>query len=155
MLRRVVLRPLSCRCLVPSCFAFVSVLVLSYLLRVVFLLRCAACLSSWVDLSTHFCWFGVVLGVDVGHFGSSWGALGRILDGLEASWTVLGSSCARKTVQLSDAPFWPATWVDFWTVLGAQEGAQTTQDDTLRPQDAPRGRQDGAQDDQKSMIKSN
>ena len=93
MLRLVVLRLLSCRCLVLSCLAFVSVLVLSYLLRVVFLLRCAACMSSWVDLSTHFWSFGVVLGVDVGHFGSSWGALGTILGcvlailgGLGRSW---------------------------------------------------------------------
>ena len=93
MLRLVVLRLLSCRCLVLSCLAFVSVLVLSYLLRVVFLLRCAACMSSWVDLSTLFWSFGVVLGVDVGHFGSSWGALGVVLGrllgvlrGLERSW---------------------------------------------------------------------
>ena len=93
MLRLVVLRLLSCLCLVLSCLALASVLVLSYLLRVVFLLCCAACLSSWVDLSTHFCSFGVVLGVDVGHFGSSWGALGAILGGLlgvlgglERSW---------------------------------------------------------------------
>ena len=66
-----------------------------------------------------------------------------------------------------------------WEVLGAVDGPQPTkwkiggghksilgpswapkrapkrpQDDTLRAQDAPRGRQDGAQDDQKSIIKS-
>ena len=93
------LRLLSCLCLVLSCLALVSVLVLSYLLRVVFLLRCAACLSSWVALSTHFCSFGVVLGVDVGHFGSSWGALGivlgrllGVLGGLVEAWNGLGNA---------------------------------------------------------------
>ena len=80
MLRLVVLRLLSCLCFVLSCLALASVLVLSCLLRVVFLLRCAASLSSWVDLSTHFCSFGVVLGVDVGHLGSSWGALGVVVE---------------------------------------------------------------------------
>ena len=105
MLRLVVLRLLSCLCLVLSCLALVSVLVLSYLLRVVFLLRCAACLSSWVDLSTHF-WsfgvvlahfwsFGVVLEVDVGHFGSSWGALGTVLGGLLGVLASLGRSWDR------------------------------------------------------------
>ena len=59
----------------------------------VFLLCCAVCLSSWVALSTHFWSFWVVSGVDVGHFGSSWGALGvvlrgllGVLRGLERSW---------------------------------------------------------------------
>ena len=83
-------------CILSCCVScLVVVLVLSYLLRVVFLLRCAACMSSWVDLSTHFWSFGVVLGVDVGHFGSSWGALATILAGLLGVLGSLGRSWGR------------------------------------------------------------
>ena len=126
MLRLVVLRLLSCLCLVLSCLALASVLVLSYLLRVVFLLRCAACLSSWADLSTHFCSFGVVLGVDVGHFGSSWGALGTVLGGLLG---VLGG-LERPGKRLMDPS----------QQSGKSRAAEDQFSDRLG---GPRGRQDG------------
>ena len=74
----------SCRVFVLRCLVSPLSLSLFCLICVVlvFLLCCAVCLSSWVALSTHFWSVWVVSGVDVGHFGSSWGALGRILGGL-------------------------------------------------------------------------
>ena len=128
---------LSCLCFCP-CFVLSASCCLSVALRCVYVVLGGfvdSFLVVWGRLGGR-CWpFWVVLGGSWDHFGVCFGHLGR-------SWAVLGSSCARETVQLSDAPFWPATWVDFWTVLGAQEGAQTTPRRHLetprRPKRAPR-----------------
>ena len=90
----------SCLVFVSCCLVLPLPLSLFCLIGVVFvfMLRCAVCLSSWVALSTHFWSFGVVSGVDVGHFGSSWGALGivlgcllGVLGGLGEAWNGLES----------------------------------------------------------------
>jgi len=90
----------SCLVFVLCCLVLPLSLSLFCLICVVlvFLLCCAVCLSSWVALSTHFWPVWVVLGVDVGHFGSSWGALGSVLGsllgvlgGLGGAWNGLES----------------------------------------------------------------
>ena len=72
--------------------------------------------------------FLVVLGVVLG----SWGGLGALLGGLGAVLVVL----------LRDGTFTCATWVDFWTALGAQEAAKTPPrrypEASRRPKRAPR-----------------
>ena len=87
------------------------------------------CLSSWVALSTHFLSVWVVSGVDVGHFGSSWGALGRVLGNLLGLLGGLGGP---------------------GTVLKAVDGPKPTIDKSgpaknrfLDRLGGPRGRQDG------------
>ena len=95
----------------------------------VFLLCCAVCLSSWVALSTHFWSFWVVSGVDVGHFGSSWGALGSVLGGLLGVLGGLGGAWngleSGRRSQANSALNRPRPKIDFGTVLGPQEGAKT------------------------------
>ena len=138
---------LSCPCFCP-CFVLSASCCLSVALRCAFVVLGGfvdSFLVVWGRLGGR-CWpFWVVLGGSWDHFGVCFGHLGR-------SWAVLGSSCARETVQLSDAPFWCATCVDFWTVLGAQEAAQTTPRRHPETPRWPKKRQDAAQDEQNSMI---
>ena len=76
------------------------------------------------------------MGASFGHLVRSWGVLG-VMDGPSRSVRVL-----RALLGSVLGPSW-----------GAKGAPKRPQDDTLRPQDGPKGRQDGAQDDPKTMIK--
>ena len=118
----------SCLVFVSCCLVLPLSLSLFCLIGVVlvFLLRCAVCLSSWVALSTHLWSFWVVSGVDVGYFGSSWGALGSVLGGL---LVVLGG-LERPGKRLMDP--------------SQQSGKSRPAEDQFSDRlGCPRGRQDG------------
>ena len=101
--------------------------------------------SSWES-------FGAILGrlgSRFGHLGGSWGVILGVLGHLGAVLGGLGAVlCPRDRV----AYFTAATCVDFWTVLEAQEATQTTPRRHPGTPRWPRRRQDGAQDEQKSII---
>ena len=91
--------------------------------------------------------FLVVLGVVLG----SWGALGALLGGLGSSWGALGAVDAPKGQR---GKFTRPLGSVFGAILASQDDPKTTPRRHLGDQDNPRGSQDGAQDDQKSIIKS-
>ena len=84
-----------------------------------------------------------------GHLGGCWSIILGILGGHEA---VLGGLGAVLCPQDRPANFTGATCVDFWTVLESQKAAQTTPRRHPETPRWPKRRQDGAQDEQKSMI---
>ena len=113
---------------------------------------CLSCLLwSLCRLVGRVVSFLIVLGVFWDHFWSSW-------ESFWASWAVLrGPGTVLKAVdgpkpgkRFSRAPLRSI----FGPILGLKTDPRRPQDGTLRPQDDPRGRQDGAQEDQNSIIKS-
>ena len=130
--------------------------------------------ASWCHLGMcfgHLGWSWAVLGPHMifVRLGSSWGSmlaiLGRLGGLLGSFWGVFWASCAVLSglgavsrAQDRELNFWCATWVDFWTVLGAQKGAQTTPrrhpDTPRRPKRWPRRSQRRPKIDQKIDLKN-
>ena len=105
-----------------------------------------------IDFWSFWASFWVVLGVVWSHFGSSWGSFWVLGVVLGRSWGVLGALGAALGAvdgqERRGSNFGPVLgrfWDPSWVPKRSPDGAQ---DETLRPQDGPRGRQDGTQDDQ-------
>ena len=126
-------------CLVVVLFCLVLPLFLSLFCLICFVL-------SFCCVALCVCRLGSLCRLIFGRLGSSWGSmlaiLGRLGGLLGSFWVVFWASCAVLSglgavsrAQYRGLNFWFATWVDFWTVLGAQKGAQTT---PRRHPDTPR-----------------
>ena len=141
-------------CLCP-CLCLVFVFVFSFLISSRLVLSCPVLLCLvlfWLGrLGGHLAPFLLVLGFVLDRFRLSWevfwlswGVLASSWGVLERPGVVLGAVCGPK-------PTSPSPTGGLGSVFGSSWAPKTTprrvQDGTLAPQDGPRGRQDGAQDE--------
>ena len=139
---------LSCPCL-RLCLLF-SHLVSSRLVLSCPVLLCLVlfCLGR---LGGHLAPFLLVLGVVLDRFRLSWEVFWLSWGVLASSWGVLERLGARLGAVDGPKPTNPSPTGGLGSVFGSSWAPKTTprrvQDGTLAPQDGPRGRQDGAQDE--------